>query len=94
MIERLKRSGIDPKLELKGGRLKGKTLVFTGELQRMTREQAKEAVVQQGGRVSEGVSARTDFLIVGSNPGATKTSDARRHGTRTIRETGFLRLIR
>jgi DNA ligase (NAD+) len=44
LVTRLKRAGINPKLQRKGSRLEGKTLVFTGELAQMTRERAKEAV--------------------------------------------------
>jgi len=93
LIQRLERVGINPKLQRKGSRFEGKTLVFTGELGRMKRDEAKDAVVQQGGRVSEGVSGNTDFLVIGTNPGGTKTEDARKHGTRTLNEAEFLRLI-
>jgi DNA ligase (NAD+) len=93
LIKRLKRAGIDPRLERRGHRLEGRTLVFTGELDRMTREQAKEAVIEQGGRVAESVSRKTDFLVVGARAGGTKTEDARKYGTRTLGEVEFLRLI-
>ena len=93
LIQRLERVGINPKLHSKGSRFEGKTLVFTGELGRMKRDEAKDAVVQQGGRVSEGVSGNTDFLVIGTNPGGTKTEDARKHGTKTLNEAEFLRLI-
>jgi DNA ligase (NAD+) len=93
LIRRLQRAGIDPRLERKGRRLEGRTLVFTGELDRLTREQAKEAVVEQGGRVAESVSGKTDWLIVGARAGATKLEDARKYGTRTLGEPEFLRLI-
>ena len=94
LIERLKQAGINPKLQRKSTRLEGQTLVFTGELEGMTREQAKEAVIQQGGRVSESVSGNTDFLVVGARPGGTKTGDARKHGTKTLSKGEFLRLIK
>jgi DNA ligase (NAD+) len=68
--------------------------MFTGELARMTRAQAKETVIQQGGRVSDNVSQKTDFLVVGSNPGRAKTEGAGKHGTRTLSETEFLNLVR
>ena len=90
---RFKEAGIDPKLQHKGNRLEGKTLVFTGELDRLTREQATEAVIQLGGKVSSGISRATDFLVVGANPGATKSEGAREYGTKTLSETEFLRLM-
>jgi DNA ligase (NAD+) len=93
LIRRLKRAGVNPRLKRRGGRLEGKTLVFTGELDDMTREQAREAVVERGGRVAESVSRKTDFLVVGSRPGGTKAAGARRYGTKTISEAEFLRLV-
>lgn len=93
LIKRLKGSGVDPKLERKGTRLEGKTFAFTGELSSTTREQASAAVIQQGGRVSDSVSRNTDFLVVGSRPGGTKTQAARKYGTKTLSEEGFLRRV-
>lgn len=93
LVQRLTRSGINPKLQRKGSRLEAKTLVFTGELDRMTRDEATDAVVQQGGRVSESISGNTDFLVVGANPGGTKTDAASKHGTRTLTEIEFLKLV-
>jgi DNA ligase (NAD+) len=94
LIKQLRRAGIDPKLQRKGSRLEGKTLVFTGELAHMTREQAKQAAIQQGGRVSETVSRETDFLVVGTSPGGTKTKNAGKYGTTTLSEPEFLKLIK
>jgi DNA ligase (NAD+) len=93
LISGLTRAGIDPRLERKGGRLEGQTLVFTGELEGMTREQATEAVIEEGGRVADSVSRKTDALVVGAGAGATKTESARKYGTRTLGEAEFLRLI-
>ena len=89
LIERLKRAGIDPMLERKGNRLAGKSIVFTGELASMTREQASEAVIEQGGKVAGSVSHQTDFVVVGSRAGATKLHAARKHGTKMIEEDEF-----
>ncbi|MBI4445073.1 MAG: hypothetical protein HY645_04115 [Acidobacteria bacterium] len=69
-------------------------MVFTGGLDRMTRSQARETVIQQGGRVSETVSRKTDFLVVGARPGATKTAKARNFAIRSLTEDEFLRLIK
>lgn len=48
----------------------GKTLVVTGTLSSMTRDQAKDRIRAVGGNVSESVSKKTDFLVCGSNPGS------------------------
>jgi DNA ligase (NAD+) len=94
LIRRLAHAGIDPVLQRKGHRLEGKTLAFTGELDRMTRDQAKDIVIQQGGRVSENVSRHTDFLVIGASPGGTKTDNARKYGTKLLSEADFLHLIK
>jgi DNA ligase (NAD+) len=92
LIRRLRQTGIDPKFERKASRLEGKTVVFTGELEKITREQAKELVIQQGGRVSESVSRNTDVLVVGARTGRTKIDSARKYGTKTLTESEFLQL--
>ncbi len=94
LIQRLKQTGIDPKLQVTGKRLEGKTVTFTGELDHMTRDQAREAVIQQGGRVSDSVSRHTDFLVIGANPGGTKTENARKYRTRLLSQQEFLQLIK
>lgn len=50
--------------------LKGKTFVLTGTLSGMTREEAKERIEELGGKVTNSVTAKTDFLVVGENPGS------------------------
>lgn len=93
LIERLKKKGIDPKFKTGSGRLKGKTVVLTGSLESMTRDEAKEAVISEGGKASGSVSANTDFLVTGKNPGGTKTSDAEKHGVQQIHEKQFLKKL-
>ncbi len=60
----------------------------------MTRDEAGEAVRRQGGTAASSVSGRTDYLVVGSNPGASKQEDARAHNTPALDEKGFLALLR
>jgi DNA ligase (NAD+) len=59
----------------------------------MTREEAKDAIQRQGGKASGSVSGNTDYLIVGSDPGSTKTSDADEHDVKKIKEKQFLKML-
>jgi len=93
LLKRLQQAGLRPKLERKGSRLQDRTLAFTGTLEHMSREQAKEAVLRQGGRVAGSVSRNTDYLVVGAGPGGAKTAAARKYGTKTISEKEFLRIV-
>lgn len=73
--------------------LEGVTFVFTGSLDRMTRGEAQGIVEELGGRATSSVSGNTDYLVTGENPGSTKTSNAEDHGTPTLNEEDFCRLI-
>ncbi len=73
--------------------LKGKTFVFTGELEKYTREQAKEIVESLGGRAASSVSGSTDFVVAGRNPGS-KLEEARKRGVKVIDEAAFEKMIR
>jgi len=94
LLDALKAHGLDPRAARKGSRLRGRTLVITGSLASMTRDEAAGAVRRQGGKVTGSVSARTDWLVVGGDPGRTKVSDAERHDVEQIDEARFLRLVR
>jgi DNA ligase (NAD+) len=74
-------------------KLEGIKFVFTGELFSMSRGQAKEAVKKIGGRTSEAVSKKVNFLVVGSNPGS-KLREAEKLGLKIINEKEFLSLLK
>ncbi len=93
LLARLRDEGIDPRAERRGSRLEGTTVVITGSLDSMTRDEAHEAIREQGGRTSSSVSGRTDFLVVGDDPGKSKTSDAEEHGVEMIDEKKFLERV-
>lgn len=94
LINELRKQRVSPKAaRSRGSRLKGKTLVITGTLEGMTRDEAQQAIRLQGGRASSSVSAQTDYLVVGDNPGNSKMEDARRHGVEQLDEGKFRKLI-
>jgi DNA ligase (NAD+) len=73
--------------------LAGKTFVFTGTLSRFSREEAKALVIARGGKVSSSVSAKTDYVVVGADPGS-KYVKARELGVTILDEETFEELIR
>lgn len=93
LIGRLKKRGIDPKFKSSGGPLNGQTVVITGSLKSLTRDEAKEAVLAAGGNATGSVSGETNLLVVGEHPGKSKTSDAEKHNVKTIDEQEFMRIL-
>jgi DNA ligase (NAD+) len=95
VLEKMKEGGVVfpvEKSEVKEAPLAGKTFVPTGGLDSMTRDQARKIIEGLGGRVSSSVSRRTDFVILGKDPGS-KSDDARRLGIKTLNEEEFLALV-
>jgi DNA ligase (NAD+) len=84
-------------MELEGpppgeGPLAGKTFVLTGTLPDLTREQASERIVAAGGRVTSGVSKKTDYVVAGENAGS-KLTKAESLGVPVLDEPGLLGLL-
>lgn len=73
-------------------KLAGKTFVLTGALSTYTRNEAYEAIQKQGGRVSESVSEKTHFVVVGENPGS-KLAKAKQLNIPLLTEGEFKRLV-
>jgi DNA ligase (NAD+) len=73
------------------GPLAGRSIVFTGQLESMTRGQAEELARARGARTTQSVSERTDFVVAGSEPGS-KYDRARALGVRILDERAFRRL--
>ena len=83
---------LPPPAEIGKGPLAGKTLVLTGTLEKMTREEAEEAIGRLGGKVSGSVSRKTSYLVVGADAGS-KLEKARALGVPTLTEDEFRALI-
>jgi DNA ligase (NAD+) len=71
------------------GLFSGKTIVVTGTLSRMTRDEAHERIRARGGKPTGSVSSKTDFLVVGENAGS-KLDTARSLGVRVLTDEQFL----
>lgn len=73
--------------------LEGKSFVFTGELKEMSRDEVKDKVRALGGDVSESVSKKTDFVVLGENPGS-KYLQSQKLGVKILTESEFLKMIK
>jgi DNA ligase (NAD+) len=93
LIDRLRQKGLDPKANRQGSKLRDKTIVLTGTLENMTRDEAHEKIRELGGDPTTSVSGNTDVLVKGTDPGTTKLNDAEKYKTRIIGEDEFLELI-
>lgn len=94
LIDDLIRAGVKIlPLERVGKKLTGRTFVLTGTLETITREKAKEKIRLLGGEISETVSKKTDFVVVGKGPGL-KLVIAKKLGIKTISEKEFLEMIK
>ena len=81
-----RRSGCRPRVALAG-----KTVVFTGTLETMTRPEAKARAEALGAKVTDSVSARTDLVVFGADPGS-KARKATELGVRTVTEAEWREL--
>ena len=95
VLERMKARG----LELEWGTtqraktLQGAKIVFTGTLEHLQRDEAKQLVEELGGRVTSSVSKNTTFVVVGESPGS-KAEKAKELGVKVMTEKEFLDLAR
>ncbi len=76
----------------KNEKIEGKSFVITGSLSSLTREEAKDIILKYGGKVSSSVSKKTDYVIVGENPGS-KFNKAKELGLNIIDENQFLSFL-
>jgi len=95
VIERLRAAGVRwPEATPQRGErpLAGKIFVLTGALESLTREEATERLQALGARVTGSVSRKTDYVVVGADPGS-KAEKAARLGVETLDEAGLKRLL-
>jgi DNA ligase (NAD+) len=97
VIEKLRKAGVKMKEKAAPkaaatGPFVGKTVVVTGTLSKFSRDDAKEALRKAGANVTDSVSKKTDFLIVGEDAGS-KLDKARALGVKTLTEAEFLKML-
>jgi DNA ligase (NAD+) len=98
LVEKLKGKGLrleadESERRISGGPLEGKTVVLTGTLPELTREEAAALVKAAAGKVVNSVSKKTDFVVAGESPGS-KLAKAESLGTEILDEVGLLALLR
>jgi len=97
LIEKLRDRGLNmeqkgPRRPARGGPLDGKTLVLTGTLPNLTREEATALIKRAGGKVTGSVSKKTDYVVAGEDPG-TKMQNAEELETEILDEAGLRGLV-
>ncbi len=98
LIEKLRQGGVRMEMTEDEGApmddsLVGKTFVFTGGLETLTRNEAKEMVLNRGGKVSSSVSKKTDYVVVGTDAGS-KADKARELNLHILSEAKFKDLLK
>jgi DNA ligase (NAD+) len=97
LIEKLREKGLrleadESERRVSGGPLEGKTVVLTGTLPELTREEAAALVKAAGGKVVNSVSKKTDYVVAGESPGS-KLAKAESLETEVLDEAGLLELV-
>jgi len=97
LVEKLREKGLrleasESERRATGGPLEGKTVVLTGTLPELTREEAAALVKSAGGKVTSSVSKKTDYVVAGESPGS-KLAKAESFGTEILDEAALLALV-
>ncbi|MEG1782896.1 MAG: BRCT domain-containing protein, partial [Oscillospiraceae bacterium] len=94
IIEKLKRAGVNMKFSStrQSEALTGKTIVVTGTLPSLSREQAEKLIGDNGGKAASSVSKQTNYVLAGEKAGS-KLDKANQLGVAVISEEEFLQMI-
>jgi DNA ligase (NAD+) len=96
LLKKLKAAGVDPQMQRAEGKTQtgafsGLTFVVTGTLPNFSRDDAKEFIENNGGKVTDSVSKKTSYLVLGENPGS-KFEKAKSLGVKIVDEAELKRL--
>jgi DNA ligase (NAD+) len=94
IVERLTREVtiLDAEKPKSNSAIAGKTVVFTGSLEKMTRDEAKAMAERLGAKASGSVSKKTDYVVAGPGAGS-KLNEAKKHGVAVLTEDEWLKLV-
>ncbi|CAN5669138.1 NAD-dependent DNA ligase LigA [soil metagenome] len=94
VIDKLRAAGVNTKAPQRetGGALEGTRFVLTGSLEGFSRDEATKAIEERGGKVASSVSKKTDYVVVGKDPGS-KHDKALQLGVEVLDELGFTKLL-
>jgi DNA ligase (NAD+) len=94
IVERLTKQVkiLDAEKPKKDSAVAGKTVVFTGSLEKMTRDEAKATAERLGAKAAGSVSKKTDYVVAGPGAGS-KLAEAKKHGVTVLTEDEWLKLI-
>ncbi|MGA9590096.1 MAG: helix-hairpin-helix domain-containing protein, partial [Salegentibacter sp.] len=98
IVERLKKYGVqmavsEEKLANQSDKLQGHSFVISGVFEKVSRNELKKLIEDNGGKVSGSISSKTDYLVRGENMGPSKLAKAEKLGTKMISEEEFLQML-
>jgi len=97
MLEEFRQLGLqfesDKTVQKTEGLLKNQTVVISGTFEKHSRDEYKELIEQEGGRIASSVSSKTDFILAGENMGPSKLEKAKSLGLKLMSEKEFLALL-
>ena len=98
LVERLKAAGVqmetdEKPIEVESNVLEGKTFVISGVFENFERDDLKDKIEANGGKVLSGVSGKLNYLLAGANMGPSKLEKARKLGVTVISEEEFLQML-